>query len=117
MRLTYKVWLDQNGKVFGDGPYELLKYVEQTGSLRNAALQLGMSYNKAWNLIRNIEQRLGFTLIEGRSGGDSGGGSTVTPEALRLMDKYRIFREEVNTALNSIYKKHFAQNDSRCNEF
>jgi len=29
MKVTYKVWLDQDGKAFGNGPYELLKRVEK----------------------------------------------------------------------------------------
>lgn len=64
MKVTYKVWLDNNGKAFGDGPYELLKRVEKTGSLHQATNQMGMSYSKAWRLIRALEERLGFTLLE-----------------------------------------------------
>ncbi len=43
MRVAYKVWLDQNGKAFGNGPYELLKKIKKTGSLRKAAGQMNMS--------------------------------------------------------------------------
>lgn len=50
MRLAYKIWLDNNGKAFGEGPYELLTRVERTGSLNRAAAEMGMSYNKAWRL-------------------------------------------------------------------
>ncbi len=31
MKIAYKVWLDNNGKAFGDGPYELLRRVEKNG--------------------------------------------------------------------------------------
>lgn len=73
MKLAYKLWLDNNGKAFGDGPYELLRRVHKTHSLHQAAFQMGMSYSKAWHLIRTLEERLGFALLERKTGGRSGG--------------------------------------------
>ncbi|MCL6478245.1 MAG: LysR family transcriptional regulator [Peptococcaceae bacterium] len=107
MRLVYKVWIDNNGKAFGEGPYELLKGIEQAGSLRKAASGMGMSYNQAWRLIKTIEERLGFSLIESTVGGTSGGGSAVTPRARRLMESYKSFRAEVEETLERLFMKHF----------
>jgi molybdate transport system regulatory protein len=107
MRVIYKVWLDSNGKAFGEGPYELLKRVGQTRSLRQAANQMGMSYSKAWNLIGTMEKRLGFSLIERKVGGRSGGGSHLTPKARDLMNHYEGFRKDVNKAMRKIYQRHF----------
>lgn len=107
MKIAYKVWLDNNGKAFGDGPYELLKRVEKTKSLHQAANQMGMAYSKAWRLIQTLEDRLGFTLLERRVGGESGGGSKVTPNARDLMKHYRQFRKDVKIAFDKIYQKHF----------
>ena len=59
MKIGYKVWLENNGKAFGDGPYELLRQVEKKMSLHQAAHQMGMSYSKAWRLIRTIEEEAG----------------------------------------------------------
>jgi molybdate transport system regulatory protein len=107
MRVIYKVWLDSNGKAFGEGPYELLKRVGQTRSLRQAANQMGMSYSKAWSLIGTAEKRLGFPLIERKVGGHSGGGSHVTPEARDLMNHFEGFRKDVDAAIRKIYQRHF----------
>ena len=107
MKIGYKVWLDHNGKVFGDGPYELLKRVEKTKSLHKAANEMGMSYSKAWGLIRILEKRLGFDLLEKKVGGRSGGGSSVTLMGRNLMDQYQRFRSEVEKGLRKIYQKHF----------
>lgn len=107
MQLEYKVWLEQNGKAFGEGPYNLLLGVSQTGSLRKAASGMGMSYNQAWRLIKKIEDRLGFKLIEPRVGGPSGGGSSVTDQARQIMDSYNSFMVEVQQALKHLFKKHF----------
>jgi molybdate transport system regulatory protein len=106
MKVTYKIWLDQGGKVFGDGPYELLQRVKKTGSLNQAANQMGMSYSKAWRLIRTLEERLGFTLLQRKVGGDSGGGSHVSAIAMDLMSHYERFRKDVKEAIEEIYQRH-----------
>ncbi|MDR2018404.1 MAG: LysR family transcriptional regulator [Syntrophobacterales bacterium] len=107
MKLAYKVWLDKDGKAFGEGPYSLLKLVEKTGSLNQAAMEMNMSYRKAWLTIRSIEEKLGFTLLERHTGGRSGGGSTITPEGAEFMNRYELFRKEVQEVLQNTYLKHF----------
>jgi molybdate transport system regulatory protein len=107
MKIGYKVWLENNGKAFGDGPYELLRRVEKEMSLRRASRQMGMSYSRAWCLIQTLEQRLGFALIERKVGGQSGGGSQVTPKGKILMNHYEGFRKDAEKGLEKIYRKHF----------
>ena len=107
MKIVYKVWLDQDGKAFGDGPYELLKRVEKTDSLHQAANQMGMSYSKAWGLIRSVEERLGFPLLDRKVGGVSGGGSSLTSEAREFMSTYDRFRKKVDVAIEKIFQQHF----------
>jgi len=107
MKIGYKVWLDNHGKAFGDGPYELLRRVEKHMSLHQAANQMGMSYSKAWRLIRTLEERLGFALLDRKVGGPSGGGSSVTSQGKDLMSHYERFREDLEKGLVEIYDKHF----------
>lgn len=107
MKVAYKVWLENNGKVFGEGPYELLKRVEKTHSLHRAANEMGMSYSKAWRLIKTIEERLGFSLLDRRIGGPSGGGSEVTYDGKKLMKHYEKFQLDIKDAIEKIYLKHF----------
>jgi molybdate transport system regulatory protein len=107
MKIAYKIWLDNDGKSFGDGPYELLRRVKKTKSLYRAAREMGMAYSKAWRLIRTMEERLGFVLLERKTGGQSGGGSLTTPMAKELMKHYGRFRKDVDKALKKIYQKHF----------
>jgi len=108
MKVAYRIWIDHKGKVFGDGPQEILKGVEKTGSLHQVAAQMGMSYSKAWKRIREIEQRLGFPLLERRVGGQSGGGSRITPQAKELMLCYARFQREAKVAIERAYRKQFA---------
>ena len=46
MKIAYRVWLDNNGKAFGEGPYRVLKQIGKTGSLHRAAMDLKISYGK-----------------------------------------------------------------------
>ena len=109
MKVACKIWLDNDGKAFGEGPYELLKRVEKTNSLHEAAHQMDMSYSKAWKLIQTMEKRLGFTLLDKKIGGLSGGGSRVTLKGKELMTHYGRFHKDVKEALEKIYIKHFGQ--------
>jgi len=107
LKIAYKVWLDCDGKAFGEGPDRLLQKVEATGSLHRAAAEMKMSYRKAWLMLQAVERRLGFALLERKVGGVSGGGSRLTPEARGFMKRYEAFRREVEGALEQIYRKHF----------
>ena len=108
MRLMYKLWLDYGGRAFGDGPARLLNGVEEWGSLRKAAQELGMSYNKAWRILHAAEERLGFALLDRSVGGSLGGGSHLTPGARDLTARYRAVQAEAAEALEATFQKHFA---------
>ena len=109
MKVVYKIWLDNNGTAFGEGPYRLLKGVEKTGSLWKAAAALDMAYSKARRIISCCERSLGFALTTRQAGGVSGGGSKVTPEAAELMKKYEALRADVADVLGETYRKHFGE--------
>ncbi len=68
---------------------------------------MSMSYSKAWRLVRALEERLGFALLDRKVGGLSGGGSHVTSQGKNLMNHYGRFRRDVETGLEKIYRKHF----------
>jgi molybdate transport system regulatory protein len=107
MKIAYKVWLDDDGKFFGEGPYWLLKGIEKTGSLHQAAAAMDMSYRKAWLTIQKAEKKLGFPLLDRKVGGTSGGGSQITPQGQIFKGRYEQFRDEVKKCLEAVYLKHF----------
>ena len=110
LKLRYKIWIEKDGeKVFGDGPLDILHRVERTGSLRQAAEEINMSYSQAWNLMKDLEKRLGFNLLKRKVGGEKGGGSQLTEQARELMLKFEMFRERADQNLNSLYKKMFKE--------
>lgn len=110
LKLRYKIWIEKEGeKVFGDGPLDILHRVERTGSLRQAAEEINMSYSQAWNLMKDLEKRLGFNLLKRKVGGEKGGGSEITEEARELMIKFKLFREKAEQSLRFLYKKIFRE--------
>jgi len=93
LRPHLKVWLEAGGKpVFGDGKLTWLEVIAETGSLRQAAADLGMSYRGLWHRLRVMEERFGARLVTRRTGGPGGGGMTLTDEARALVSDYRRFR-------------------------
>ena len=109
MKIAYKVWLDNDGKAFGEGPYRILKQIEKAGSLHQAAIDLNISYRKAWMTLQNVEKKLGFTLIDRKVGGVAGGGSQITSSGKKFLKNYEQFRADLERVLEKTYQKHFGQ--------
>ena len=109
MKIAYKVWLENDGKAFGEGPFQVLRMVVEKGSLLQAARSLAMSYQKAWMIIRKSEERLGFQLLERKIGGIAGGGSQMTEAGAEFMENYARFRKETEKRLNAVFQKHFGR--------
>jgi molybdate transport system regulatory protein len=87
------LWLESNGKrFFGPGPVELLEYIDLTGSINQAAKKMGMSYKKAWELVNNLNSITHRPLVVTTTGGEKGGGSTISDEARELITYHRELR-------------------------
>lgn len=71
----------------GPGKVDLLALVGETGSIREAAERMGMSYMRAWTLIKTMNACFRRPLVEAVRGGSRHGGATLTEtgrEALRI---------------------------------
>ena len=104
-----RIWLQERGlRVFGPGAHELLRRVDETGSLNRAAKDMQMAYSKAWRMIGEIEQGLGVTLLERRTGGAVGGGSRLTTEGRLALDRFDAFLRDVDGMLETLFRRHFS---------
>lgn len=110
MRVAGKIWIENNNneKVFGMGISELLKGVRSYGSLSEAAKRMNMSYNKAHNLVKDIERRLGYDIINSKIGGVKGGGSTLTEAGEDLIKRYDDMMIKINENLKEAYNVYFS---------
>ena len=86
---------------FGPGVAALCEGVRTIGSLNAAAKSMGMAYSKAWRVIRDTEEALGFNLLN-RNGAH---GSTLTKEGERLLDMYHKLNSDVQKRAEDTYKK------------
>ena len=86
---SVQVRLAKDGIFFGPGKARLMEYIEKTGSMQEACLEMGLSYSKGARMIKAAEKQLGFKLLERRIGGSGGGGSRLTDEGRDLLKKYR----------------------------
>jgi molybdate transport system regulatory protein len=103
-----KLWLEQDGRlVLSDYRVRLLELIDKTGSLADAAGQMGLSYRRAWGKVREIEQNLGARLVESAAGGHGGGGSRLTERGRSLVDLYRRFRSSVEDDLRRDFERIF----------
>ena len=108
--VTKITFLDDRGeKFFGEGPARLLHGIEETGSLRAAAMSMDMAYTKALKLIRNAEAALGFALIRRSTGGKDGGGSSLTPEGKEWLQRYEAYRDACKLANSKLYLEFFPE--------
>lgn len=110
MRPSVKTYLvdDAGTRAFGPGPAELLRRIREHGSLRAAAISMGMAYTKALGLIKNAEQALGHPLTTRVVGGAGGGGSTPTPEADALLRAYEEWTASVEASAAAQFSPLFA---------
>lgn len=108
--LTRLIFVDDNNeKFFGEGPYRLLRGIEQSGSLRATAMSMGMSYTKALKLVNNAENELGIKFTTRVSGGKSGGGSVLTPEGKAWLDKYDQYKEACLKENERLYHEFYGE--------
>ena len=101
------VRLIKNEKCFGPGIAALLLRVEELHSLRSAAADMSMAYSKAWTILRQAEQELGFKLLESSVGGKNGGGASLTEQARQLLAAYQAYTAELEAENDRLFQKHF----------
>jgi molybdate transport system regulatory protein len=103
LRLNYKIWLETSGNigVLGDKKCELLRAIDETGSLNDAMKKLGLTYRKTWDNLRKIEKELGFPLIKPTRGGAEGGSTVLTLEAKIIIAAFEKFHAEYDSIIQN----------------
>jgi len=73
----------------GIGKISLLEAIARTGSLSQAARDIGMSYRRAWLLIDSMNADFDTRVISATVGGSGGGGTQLTSFGRVLVQAYR----------------------------
>jgi molybdate transport system regulatory protein len=74
---------------FGPGKADLLELILQTGSIRQAAQKMEMSYMRAWSLVREMNRHFREPVIVAERGGRNRGGTQLTATGRRIIGLYR----------------------------
>ncbi|WGK63989.1 winged helix-turn-helix domain-containing protein [Croceiramulus getboli] len=86
VQIRNRVWLEMDGaKYMGKGHVQLLRAIQETGSLNGASKKTGISYRKTWRLINKINELSPREVVQLQKGGAGGGGARVTPYGLELL--------------------------------
>ena len=82
----------------GPGKAELLGHIAKTGSISEAARRMEMSYNRAWLLVRTMNQCFKQPLVESSRGGDKHGGAQLTKSGQEVLKLYRTLESKFTAA-------------------
>jgi len=78
-----------NAIVLGPGKADLLEAIDREGELRAAARHLGMSYMRAWTLVREMNRAFKRPLVATARGGKAHGAAGLTLLGRRVLAVYR----------------------------
>jgi molybdate transport system regulatory protein len=110
MDVKFKVWVEKKGEVvLSNGKLNILKTIDQLGSIHKAAEQFGMSYRHAWGMVQKIEKRSGVKMLETQIGGSDGGGANLTTEGKAFLAKYEAFSKGLDKLIENKFSKAFSK--------
>lgn len=60
-----RIWIEtEKGRLLGRGRVELLERIQASGSIRQAAMQMKMSYRQAWEYVKILNEGFGTPLLQ-----------------------------------------------------
>jgi Uncharacterized MobA-related protein len=110
LRPNIKVGIEKEN-IFFDARLKLLMFlIEDLGSIRQACDHMGLSYQKAWDMVNQLEQEIGYSVVERRHGGSRGRRTMLTERGRQLMHAYQRFEREIRTYARQSFEEIFQKN-------
>ncbi|ULC58494.1 LysR family transcriptional regulator [Flaviramulus sp. BrNp1-15] len=92
-KIKSRIWIEsENHVLLGEGRVQLLKAIDETGSLSKAAKSLNLSYKKAWQLLDSVNKSAKKPVTINSIGGKGGGGAELTDYGKSLITAF----DEIN---------------------
>lgn len=105
-KIRSRIWFEsENGTFLASGRVDLLRKIEEFGSISKAAKEMKMSYKKAWSLVDSINSQSKKPLVERTSGGKNGGGTIVTQEGVRMIESFEKLNQKCQDFLDKELKE------------
>jgi molybdate transport system regulatory protein len=104
IRPRIRVVADDGTIVLGPGKADLLDAIGRTGSIRAAAGELGMSYMRAWTLVRTMNAAFRAPLVEKVRGGPEQG-AQLTRSGEKVLRVYRRMEEKAARAVETLRRR------------
>jgi molybdate transport system regulatory protein len=99
-QIRIRCWIEIEGeRFFGPGPAELLEHIEKEGSITQAARKMGMSYKKASDIVKHLNEGSRSPLVHSTKGGRHGGRAEVTKQGKELVAGYRKLTQKLDKVL------------------
>jgi molybdate transport repressor ModE-like protein len=90
-----RISIEKESLFFNSRTKLLLILIQDTHSVRSACRHIALSYSKAWNMLNELEQELGYAVVERKHGGSKGGKTYLTKEGIEFLEKYQQFEHNV----------------------
>lgn len=82
----------------GPGKAALMELIRETGSIAAAGRQMGMSYQRAHDLVSALNADFQSPLVETMAGGVRGGGARLSPLGEQVLGAYREVERQAEAA-------------------
>ena len=92
---SVKISIDKENMFLNSRLKLLLFLVADLHSVRQACLHMGLSYQKAWDMINRLERELGYAVVTRQHGGKNGGNTCLTDKGQQLMYAFQHYENEV----------------------
>ena len=105
LKLKSSQWIvdEHDNIIIGHGRAEILKNIEQTGSINQTAKVMKMSYKAVWSKIKATEKHLDTRIVHT----DRKEGSRLSRNGKDLLKKYRLLKNECMSADDKIFDSIF----------
>jgi molybdopterin-guanine dinucleotide biosynthesis protein B len=103
LKSSHRIVDDQDRIIMAEGRMTLLEAIVSTGSINQAAKQMGMSYKSAWSKIRSTEAHLKTKIVHS----NKAEGTRLTRAGITLLSRYKQMKQQCLFADDAIFSTHF----------
>lgn len=94
---SVKISIDKETVFFNSRLKLLLFLIADLQSVRQACQHMGLSCQKAWDMLNQLEQEIGYAVVTRQHGGKSGGKTCLSEKGYRLMYAFQQYEDEVHS--------------------